>query len=75
MHYRYSSILYIVYSALINGIAMPLLFPITMIGLIIVYVQEKMLFVWYYRKPPMYDSKLNDQAIKMLKFAPIFMVL
>ena len=59
MHYRYSALLYIVYAALIHGIAMPLLFPIALIGLIIIYMSEKMLFVWYYRKPPMYDAKLN----------------
>ena len=30
---------------------------------------------YYYRQPPSYDEKLNKRAIKVLKFAPVFMFL
>ena len=60
LYYRYSGLLYLVYNSLINGIAMPLLFPIALIGLVILYVSEKIMFVRYYQKPPIFDEKLNS---------------
>lgn len=38
------------------------------------YITEKILIVYYHQKPPMYDDKLNNTSIKILNWAPVFMM-
>lgn len=57
------------------GLAIPLLFPIACIFFIVMYIVEKLSITYYYKKPPMYDEKLNESAIATLKWAPVFMMI
>ena len=61
--------------AFTHGIALPLLFPICLMGLINMYICEKLQFAYFYREPPMFDNRLNDRALSILFFAPIMMLL
>ena len=53
---------------------MPILFPITFFTLINMYVSERFLFAYYYRKPPVFGGGMNDGALKILTYAPWFMI-
>ena len=73
IHYKYSSILNIVFVTFMYGLALPLLFPIALVSLIILYIVEKLCIVYYYKEPPSYDEKLNVIAVKILFWAPLLM--
>ena len=51
----------------------PILFPIALVGIINMYIVERITLAWFYRQPPSFDGKLNDAAIRILSFAPLGM--
>jgi len=57
------------------GLALPVLFPIALLAFFVLYVTEKLTLTYFYKKPPMYDEKLNDAALGILKWAPIAMMM
>lgn len=73
MHFKYSSIMTQVFVSFMYGLFIPVLFPIAALGIINMYVCEKFCLLYYYRKPPMYDDKLQKEALAILKNAPMFM--
>jgi hypothetical protein len=56
------------------GLAIPLLFPIAVVYLLVMYAIERLCITYYFKKPPMFDEKLNESALGTLKWAPIFMM-
>ena len=60
IHFRYSAILNIVFVTFTHGIALPVLFPIAVVGLLNMYISEKYMFAYFYRKPPLFDNKINE---------------
>lgn len=75
LHFKYSSVMNITFVTFMYGLALPLLFPIALIAFIVLYTTEKLAITYFYRKPPMYDEKMNEAAIGILKWAPFFMVI
>ena len=73
IHFRYSAILNIVFVTFTHGIALPVLFPIAVVGLLNMYISEKYMFAYFYRKPPLFDNKINEQALNILQVAPLFL--
>ena len=73
MHFKYSSILNQVWVSFFYGMFLPILFPIALIGIINMYIVERITLAWFYRQPPSFDGKLNDAAIKILSMAPVSM--
>ena len=65
----------IIFTAFLFGPAQPLLFPITLLALIVTYTSERLRMAYSYTKPPMYDSRLSQQVLKALGYAPIFYAL
>lgn len=59
VHFRYSSILNMVFVTFTHGLAIPLLFPITLVGVTNIYICERISFAYLYRRPPMFDNFLN----------------
>ena len=74
MHYRYSAILNVVFSTFTHGLALPILFPIAAFAMLNFYVCEKYFMAYFYRKPPLFDNKMNERALMMLAYAPVFML-
>ena len=74
MHFKYSSALNVTFVTFMYGLAIPLLFPIAVLYYIILYVVERLCITYYYRRPPMFDDKLNLASIGTLKWAPVFMM-
>ena len=67
MHFQYSSILVQVYVSFMYGMALPILIPITFMGICVMYVTERFLLAYYHPKPPMFGRELNDSVISMFK--------
>jgi len=55
------------------GLALPELFPIAAFTFFNYYVTDKYLITYFYRKPPLYDEKLNNAMLHTMKFAPLLM--
>jgi hypothetical protein len=75
MHFKYSAIMNITFVTFMYGLAIPVLFPVALISFFIVFLVERLALTYYYRKPPMFDEKMNEAAISMLKWAPFLMVM
>ena len=50
---------------------MPLMFPITLAGLIWNLFTERLRMAYSYKKPPMYDASLSQKTLDTLGLAPI----
>ena len=53
------------------GAAIPILFPIAFLSLSFLYITERFLIFYSYREPPMYSTKSNLMALKVMMYAPI----
>jgi len=74
MHYKYSTILTVVYVTMMYGLGMPILFPIACLSFVILYFQEKTMLYYGYRVPPMYDERLSQNVLDRLQTAPILLM-
>ena len=74
IHFKYSSIMTSIFVTFMYGLTLPILFPIAFIQLLVAYFVEKITLTYYYRKPPMYDEKMNAAALSVLKWAPFLMM-
>ena len=73
-HIRYAYIFNSIFVCFTYGLALPLLFPITLLAMINMYISERYLFAYYYRKPPLYGPAMHNGALKILYYAPYFMI-
>jgi hypothetical protein len=71
IHFKYSAILNIVFVTMMYGMGIPVLFPIAALSLFVLYCMEKLMLYFVYREPPMYDEKLNTNALNILTYAPL----
>jgi len=71
VHYRLAFIVNIVWITFLFGPGMPILFIITLAGLIFNYVSERIRMAYSYQKPPMYDSRLTAHTLYYLRLAPV----
>jgi hypothetical protein len=52
------------------GLFIPILFPVTFLGILNMYIAERFCLFYYYQVPPSYDEKLNVKALELLQMAP-----
>ncbi len=64
MHYKYSSIMNIIFITFTFGAGLPLLFPIAAVSLLVIYSLEMFMLHYVYKQPPAYDEKLNKSVLK-----------
>lgn len=74
MHYKYSSIMNIVFITMMFGAGMPILFPIAAISLSGMFLLENFMLHYVYKQPPAYDEKLNNTVLNNLDKAPVFLL-
>ena len=55
------------------GLMMPILFPMCFFGLINFFMTDTLLVIYFYRKPPSYNEKMDVVAGYIVKLSPIFM--
>lgn len=60
MYAQYISVAVQVTVSFLYGIAFPILFPITLIGLAIMYANERLLLAYYHPQPPKYGKMMNN---------------
>ena len=71
---QYSTALTLVFVTFTYGLALPALFPITLVGLINLYIIDRLQFAYFYRRPPMIGNDLNNTGLSIFMFAPMFMM-
>lgn len=75
IHFKYSDALNVSFVCLLYGLSIPILFPIAAITLKLQQVAERIAVAWVARLPPAMDNSLNNNAISMIKFAPLFLIM
>lgn len=55
------------------GLMIPMLFPFCAFGLCSIYFVDSLFLTYMFRRPPMYDEKLFNKALYILKLCPILM--
>ena len=71
---QYSVLLNMVFVTFTYGLVLPILFPIALVGLINMYICERLQFAYFYKKPPMMGNELNDIGLSVLQLAPLMMM-
>lgn len=66
---HYSFIMVVVFINMYFGVGLPLLFPLTLIAILFLYIFERLLTIYWYKKSAMINDRLNKNAIKTLKWA------
>lgn len=75
MSYKYSGILTTVCVTFWYGVAIPELFPIAAFTFFNYYIVDRFLITYYYRRPPIYDDKLNRAALGFMQAGPVMLLL
>lgn len=57
------------------GIGLPILFPIAVISFLVLYLVERSMIFYSYRQPPLYDEKLNNNALEILSWSPLLFLI
>lgn len=71
MHFKYATVMNTIYTTLMYGYALPVLFPIAALTFLNLYIVEKLTVTYWYQRPPMYDEKLNTAALGLMRWAPL----
>ena len=75
VHTKYSQLLNIMFITMFYGPGMPLLFPISALNFLTIYITERITIAFLVRLPPALDDKLTKNCIKVLSFSPIMFIL
>ncbi len=71
IHFKYSAVLNIVYITLMYGLGMPILFVLAAFNFLNQYICERLIVAYQVRLPAALDDKLTNNALNMMKWAPI----
>lgn len=74
IHFRYSALLTFVSLALVYGTAMPLVFPISVLGYLVYWFNERLLITYYYRQPPAYSVESTQSLLTILGWMPMISI-
>jgi hypothetical protein len=75
VHLKYSSVFNVVYVTMFYGVGLPILFPIAVLTLFIFYCFERYHIAYTYRLPPSLDGKLTFNALNVLSYAPLLLLI
>ncbi len=64
----------ITFVAMMYGLGMPILFPVAVGTLLVLYCTEKAMVYYSCSLPPMYDEKLNNSVLSLMTYAPLFLL-
>ena len=53
--HRYSAMMINIFVSMVYGFGVPILFPIALFNMCIMYVQDRLLTVYFYKQPPLFD--------------------
>ena len=75
IHFKYSQVLNVTFITMMYGVGMPLLFPIAAFNLFNQWVTERIMVAYYMKIPPALDDKITNNALRVLKYAPLFLLI
>ena len=75
IHYQYSQMLVITWCTFLFAPGLPILFPIALLGMVVLYITNRIQLAYWHRRPPIYDQKMNETTIGMLSVAPALYLL
>lgn len=75
VHFKYSSMLNVVYVTSLYAIGMPILFPIAALTFTIFWIHERYHVAYTYRRPPKLDIKVTQNTLKFMRFAPVLLLI
>ena len=55
IHHRYATILVNIFICMIFGVGLPILFPIVLFNLCVMYCLDRLLTVYLFKQPPLFD--------------------
>lgn len=71
IHFKYSMILNLVFISMIFGPGLPILFPITLVSLMVLYISEKYMLYYVNQEPQHYDEVLNNNILNFMYGVPL----
>lgn len=71
LSYKYSYMLVVTFVTFLFGSGLPILFPIGLLSLIGLYLTERLMMAYSYKRPPMYGTELNTRTLQLMLGAPI----
>ena len=74
IHWRYSAILLNISVAFCYGTCMPFLYIIAVLAFAILYINERILLCYFYRKPPALSEKMTLLTMEIIKYIPYIML-
>ena len=74
IHYQYSGIIVICWVTFMFGPGLPILFPIGLFGLIVLYCTSRIQLAYFSKRPPAYGLEMSQIVIKMLRIPPLLYV-
>lgn len=74
IHFKYSTVLNVVYITMMYGVGMPMLFPLAAFNFFNQWITERVIVAYQVRLPPALDNKLTNNCIGMLKGAPLLLL-
>ena len=69
-HYKYAFLLNVTSVTFIFGPAMPLMFVLAFLAMFIYYTLERCFMAYSYKKPPQYNSNMNQTTLKLMMACP-----
>lgn len=74
LHVKYTNAMVMMFTAMMYGLSMPIMFPITAIFMYTYWLCERIQVVWIYKLPPKLNNKLTTDVLRILKLAPLFLL-
>jgi hypothetical protein len=70
----YTKLLCMIIICMMFGLGLPILFPLTLLYIVVIYVIYRVCIVYWFQKPPLMDDSLSNIFIYFVKYAVVFYV-
>ena len=65
-------IITVVFTCFVYGAVIPMLFPLCLIAMVIMYTVERSMIYYSYQKPPLINDDMTKRTISTMYYAPAF---
>ena len=71
IHWKYSSLMNVIFVTIMFGAGVPLLYPCALLCMIIKYCDERLCLAYYYKQPPNYTDLLSNDSLSILRWSVV----
>ena len=68
---EYSLLIMFTWVTFLFAPGLPILFPIGLLYMIVLYTTDRLTLAYWHRRPPVYDENMNETTIRLLSTAPL----